>query len=1076
MPLPAAIQDRITPKRKRQGLYLLIAALLYSLLGFLLLPVIIESQLKAFVADKLKLEASVSRIQLNPWNMAVRIDGLKIAEPKGGDTLIAARSIYVRIGVLASVWLRGASVSEVDLIEPYIDAHVRKDGRLNLLQLVPPAGPEPKVESKSDGRWRVGKLGIHSGRIDFLDETRPTPFAGNFAPLNISLENLSSLPNKKGEYALAADTGHGEKLRWHGSLALSPLRSSGHLEVQDLQATTPWSYVQDTVPVIVKTGLIDVAGDYRLTMDQAVDFKLDQGRIGVRDLLVQQKDSKAPLWFALGKLDVDGLQLDWPLHRVGLQSLGLQNFGMLDKPGSEALAKFGALNFTRFDWQAGNNAVSLKKIELDALGLRNEKAAHLFDLPSLVVSDIQAGLAKHTLHIDGITLQDGEANIRVLPANHVDWESSLLGLSKRLASMAGPDKSTSTPTATVKTVAKTTTKKPAKTAAAAAPAWGLSLGTVDLTGFRVNAEDSRFDPAVKIPVRDINLHIKPRLASNQPHELAGGLTLGFGGKLSAKGTFEESPVKTDFQLDISALNIPPLAPYFADIGRFDLISGTLDLNGRARFAQGKTAQASFDGRVAVNKFAANDLDLNQRFLAWNQLAAEGIQFNLSPMQVNVKQVLADQLYTRMIITPDYKLNFQHIFTKAETNQVNPKPVTADNGPGVPVKIGQILVKNSSMLFADLTLKPQFATGIQSLNGSIQNISTDKSVRSTVKLDGRVDQSGTAEITGQLNPLATDVYTDMSVKFGNLELTTFTPYSGKFAGYRIDKGKLSLDLNYKIRNRQLEATNSVVMNQLTLGDKVDSPDAVNLPLKLAVAILKDGNGVINIDLPISGSMDDPKFKVGPIIWKAFVNVLTKVATAPFKFIAGLVGGGDDMDSIAFASGDSVLPASEAGKLSKLATAMKQKAGFRLELRGAYDPRADLQALRVVRFNQEYAPLAANGGKEEKILEDLYIQRVGKEALAELRALNMKPPVDGADAREALALSHQNYVRALRSELAAREVITDGDLRQLALKRANAIRAQVVDQNQVDAARVFVLEPQTAIAKNDQVITTMALNAD
>ena len=1062
--MPAATPSKTRPKHRRLGIGLLLALLVYNLLGFVVVPMAVQRLLTGFVSDKLKLQARLDHVAFNPWSMALRLDGFSIRDPQAGETLVAAQSIYVRAGVLSSLAIGGGSLAELDLQQPYVNAHLDHQGIINLLKLVPPADPKaPPSKPGASPNWRIGKLGIHDGHIDFHDDTRPTPFSAEFLPLNISLENLSSKPNKQGEYAFSADTGHGEKLRWHGSLAMAPLRSTGHIEIEDLQATTPWSYVQDSVPVIVKSGLITIGGDYQLTLDQSVALKLDNVSISVSKLLLEQKAAKQPLSLALDQLKLGGLQLDWPLHAARVHSLELTGFGVLGKAGGDPLVGFQRLGFDDIGWLAGDGALSLKQVELDQLGLRDDKTAKLFDLPKLVVSNMQASLSQHNLHIDNISLNDGEANLHVLPGERVDWQLALAELARRAQDTG----------AETQPAAKATA--PAKVAASPTPAWAWSLGELDLAHFRVNAEDQRFRPAVKIPVQDINLRLNPSSAPGQPQQIDGSLSLGFGGKLNLQGTFDETALKAAAHLNIAGLNIPPLAPYFADIGRFSLKSGQLDLDGQLSFAQGTPPQASFDGRVAVNNFAANDLDLNQRFLAWKQLAVEGISFKLSPMSLNIKQIVADAPYTRAIITPDYKLNFQHIFASAESNTIQhkPAPKKAEAGPVVPVKVGQVLVKNGSMLFADLTLTPQFATGIQDLAGNIVGISTTGHSQATIKLTGRVDQYGSADISGQLDPLASDQNTDISVKFTNLELPNLTPYSAKFAGYRIDQGKLTLDLHYKIQKRQLQASNSVILNQLTLGQQVDSPDAMHLPLKLALAILKDSDGNINLDLPISGSLDDPTFRVGPIIWKAFVNVLSKVAEAPFKFIAGLVGGGDDMDSIGFAAGNGRLTPTETDKLNKVATALRQRPALHLKLRGSYDTQQDAQALKAAKFAADYAQAAEAGGKEERLLENMYTQRVGSEKLAELRALSLKPVGDGA--APSLALSEQSYVQSLRNELTNREVVSDSDLRQLALQRAQAIRDQMVQQK-VDDSRVFVLEPQTTSAKNNAVITTLTLDAE
>ena len=191
----------------------------------------------------------------------------------------------------------------------------------------------------------------------------------------------------------------------------------------------------------------------------------------------------------------------------------------------------------------------------------------------------------------------------------------------------------------------------------------------------------------------------------------------------------------------------------------------------------------------------------------------------------------------------------------------------------PVSIETVRIENAALEFADLSLKPQFGTQIHSLTGVINGVSTNASAIAQVELDGKVDDYGAARIRGSVQPFKATNFTDLKLAFTNLEMNRLTPYSGKFAGRRIDSGKLSVDLEYKIKQRQLSGENKFVINKLKLGEKVDSAEAANLPLDLAIAILEDSDGVIDLDLPITGSLDDPKFSYGSIVWKAIRNAVS-----------------------------------------------------------------------------------------------------------------------------------------------------------------------------------------------------------
>ncbi|MGB4344101.1 MAG: DUF748 domain-containing protein, partial [Moraxellaceae bacterium] len=319
-----SLRNTMTPKRKRYGLIVLALFVAYTTLGLLAAPGLVIRLAQDYVRDTLKLELAIGKLEVNPLLLAVKINELKVSEP-GGETLVSARSVYVNAQLWHSIWLRGASLDELDLLEPYVNARLRKDGSLNLLQLVPPDDKEDTGET----RWRIGTLAVHLARIDVHDDSRPTPFSTVFSPLNLSLSELSSRPNKEGNYNLHAETGEGETLDWEGSLAMQPVRSSGTLTISGLKATTPWRYLQDELPVIVDEGRITIRGNYDLKADDTVTFALRQGQVLVDGLALHQK-ADTPLAFAMGKLDLNGIAMDWPAQTASFASLGLHDVALTE--------------------------------------------------------------------------------------------------------------------------------------------------------------------------------------------------------------------------------------------------------------------------------------------------------------------------------------------------------------------------------------------------------------------------------------------------------------------------------------------------------------------------------------------------------------------------------------------------------------------------------------------------------------------------------------------------------------------------------------------------------------------------
>lgn len=1073
-----ALQDtlraQLTPRRKRQGLLLLGLFLAWSLLGLLLLPSVIESQARRFVRDTLGLELTVTDLRFNPWMLSVRINGLTVREPgAGGEVLLAFDQLYVNAQLWSSLWWRGASLAALELERPMVNVRIRQDGSLNLLQLVPPEDPQDSGEA----RWRIGRLAVRQGHIAFHDDTRPTPFATAFSPLNLELSDLTSNPDRDGLYNLRAETGDGEVLDWRGTLAMQPVRSEGELRITGLRATTPWRYLQDQLPVVVSDGSIAISGHYRLKVDNGVSFTLDQGRVSVSQLAVDLR-GEAPLGLRLDRLELTGARFAHPSQEAGFDALTLGGLAVSAPDAAAPLAQLDRLEFADARHAPAGGRVSLARIGLRQLRLADGDAAPLLALPELDLQDLALGLDQRTAHVARIGLGEGEISLRRESDGRLNWDRRLSDLAARvergLVLPPAPDTATTAPVAVAVASPPPAPRTKGK-APPAEPGWTPTLGELDLKGFTVAVEDRVPATAVATRLENIQLRLLPRQAAGQPHRLEGSLAVGSGGRLALEGRFSEQPLTVEADVELADLRLPTFAPYFTDLARFALEDGALDVAGHVSVRQGARTDAGFRGRIAVRNFAANDLDLDERFLAWRQLAASGVDWRLAPGRLVIREVIADRPFMRLIVGADKTLNLSHVIVSAPGEPAPaaaaaPTPATAAAAP-YPLRVDRIRLQRGAMLFADMTLKPQFATGIQDLDGEVTGISSAAGSRATANLKGRVDQFGRAVITGTLEPLASDRHTDLNVRFTDLELTTMTPYSAKFAGYRIDKGKLSLDLGYRIRDRRLEATNKIVFNQLTLGDKVDSPDAMNLPLKLAVAILKDKDGVIDVDLPLTGSLDDPEFRIAPLVWKAFVNLLAKAATAPFSLIAGLVGGGEDMDSIAFTAGGATLEPAQADKLGKLAAALAQRPALGVEVRGAYDPVADARSLRERRFEAAWQKRLAEGGKPRKLLEGLFVARLGEEALARQRALSLKPAGEGD-----LAMAEAAYLAALRDELVARETILEGDLRQLALERARVLRAQLVEASGVDAARIFVLEPVTTPATDGKVILRVTLAAN
>jgi hypothetical protein len=330
---------------------------------------------------------------------------------------------------------------------------------------------------------------------------------------------------------------------------------------------------------------------------------------------------------------------------------------------------------------------------------------------------------------------------------------------------------------------------------------------------------------------------------------------------------------------------------------------------------------------------------------------------MAPDALRIRRITAQGAYGRVVVGPKGRLNVADVLRPAGSPPPVPKADSGDaadtkpakvarkkgkptaavaaapapaKAPAMPMKIDRIDIEDSTADFTDHSVEPNFSTAIYNLKGSVVGLSSDPASRASITLDGTVDRYAPVSIKGQLNLLSAALYTDIGLDFSNIELPTFNPYSGKFAGYNIAQGKLSTQIHYHVENRKLEATHHIVIDQLEFGAATASKQAVPLPVKLAASLLKDRHGVIDLELPVSGSLDDPKFRIGPIIWKVFVNLIEKAATAPFALLGSMFGGGPQLSYIDFPAGAATLTSAQQQQLSQLSKALVDRPQLKLNI--------------------------------------------------------------------------------------------------------------------------------------------------
>jgi hypothetical protein len=434
-------------------------------------------------------------------------------------------------------------------------------------------------------------------------------------------------------------------------------------------------------------------------------------------------------------------------------------------------------------------------------------------------------------------------------------------------------------------------------------------------------------------------------------------------------------------------------------------------------------------------------------------------------------------YARVIIHPDGTLNVQNIFGEKGEGENNrawektapagkPMQAAASDERAPKINIKKVTLQGGTIDFTDHFIKPNYSVQMFNVGGSVTGLASEDISRAAVELRGNLGYGSPIEITGKINPLVKDLYADLRLNFKDIELSHATPYSIKHFGYPILKGKLTFDVAYLIENRKLDAKNKIFVDQLTFGNKVESPDAIKAPVTLAASLLKDRKGRINLDIPISGSLDDPQFKVSSIIWKVIVNLITKAVTSPFTLLASLVGGGagEEMSYIEFDYGSDLVTSAGLQKIQLLAKALSERPNINIEIDGYVDADKDMEGLKQAAFSrkiksQKLKDLIRKGEPAIPVNEvRIQPQEYEKYLTLAYKAENFPKP------RNIVGLAKDLPPQEMEKLMLSNIVLTDSDLRLLAFRRAEGVKKHILKSGEVTPGRIFIVESQSLSPKN------------
>lgn len=613
---------------------------------------------------------------------------------------------------------------------------------------------------------------------------------------------------------------------------------------------------------------------------------------------------------------------------------------------------------------------------------------------------------------------------------------------------------------------KAKTVLPTKSSPPSAPFTYL-IRKVEGSGLNIRLTDRSRQGNPTFPLKELRFSaqdISGPKSGSIPFTLA--TSYGKKGTIGISGTALPSPLKLRGTIDLKRIPLRDFDAYLPENLALSIAGGAVDT--RLGFSLAKTGNkinGTFDGALGIRSFYCLDTKDNEDLLKWERLQMNGIRGVLSPFSLKISDVSLSNFFSRVTITKDRTLNLQNLTTESAppvstTKDETPPQATPSASPVATIKpdirINNVTLQGGTMVFSDYHLKTPFMTTFYNLGGRISGLSSDEKKVADVDLRGNLENHSPLTIAGTINPLRKDLFLDLKINFNDIELSPTSPYTGTYLGYTVEKGKLYLQLAYHIEDKKLSSENKIFFDQLTFGKKVESDKATSLPVRLAVALLKDRKGEIHIDLPVTGRTDDPEFSIWRLVFQVLRNLLVKAATSPFALLQAAFGGGEDFSSVTFAPGSATLTQKEKDVLLKLAGAIQDRPGLSVEVIGFVDKENDPEGYR-----NEYL--------ERKMRSEKFLALVKEKK---------NRPGQTPNSTEILPEEYSNYLKIvyrkekfpkprnligmlkdlpdseMKKLIFANTVVGDAELKKLAEERASVVRNFLTDEGKVNQEKVFL----------------------
>ncbi len=1065
------------PAVRRTLIGLLAFIVLIGLFGYFALPGIIKSQAEQIITEKLHRQTSIGKVEVNPYTMRLTIHDMKLMEPEGDLTFASFEKLMVNVSYKSL--LRFAPVIEqVQLSTPYVHL-VRKDAaRTNIDDIIELINSQPP--SPEPARFSAFNIEIDKGHIELDDKTAQTKH--EITDLKLGVPFISSLPSQVEVFVepLLSANVNGSPMLIKGKAHpfADPVNAVVDLNLDDVDLTDYLKYVPGTPHFKVPSAKLDVhlTADFRQEKEKAPALLLS-GNIKLKALQLNDQNDKSIVKlpelaitlneakvlserFEIAKIAINGVEAD-----ISRNANGQLNFENLLTPPAPSKTTASSPTPAQAPAAPATPAAAPAKpagaftLALGELDISN--AALRYSDPQ-GERPVLASIEKFNLAVRKVEVDTGKKAVVVdeVSSDHAGFDLQQ-GKSR---SNAAPSKKTAD------------SDSPAKGKGGDAP-YTVDINKIAVSNWSARLEDRSLPKPAITTIDPLTLSLQNlSTKANTRGQLDLKAAVNKNGQLAVNGSVGMTPLHTDLALDFKSVDIMQLQPYFTDQVNILLTRADISGKGKLQVDQGKgdALLGGFKGDLTLGNLATIDKQSSNNFLRWKSLYFGGMDVRLAPFALSIDQVSLSDFFARIIIDPTGRINLQDV-KRSET--VGQKSVTEESKPTTPnppvatsktvvlppptkaasdippIKIKKLTLQGGQIRFTDNFIKPNYTANLMKFGGVVSGLSSDVNSNANVDLKGQVNSAPLA-IAGSINPLKGDLTMDLKAEVHGMELAPLSPYSGRYIGYGIEKGKLSFEVAYKVQDRVLSAQNRLILEQLTLGDKVEGSSAGNLPVNFALALLRDRNGVIDINLPIGGSLDDPQFSIGGIIVKVIVNLITKAVTAPFALIGSLFGGGEELSNLEFAVGRANIDDTGETKLKSMAKMLTDRPALKLEITGRSDPETDREGLKQASIDRKVRALKlkdmVSRGQSGDI-ENLTITPQEYPALLKRVYSAEKFPKP----RNMIGLQKDIPVDEMEKLMVTNTTVSDDDLTALANRRAQAVKDWLLQTGKIPEDRLFLL---------------------